>query len=163
MPDGPSGPVGSPPKRSPSWRRVIPGWPNASPAPCTTSPACRQRGRLRRPRPVPRGWAGRVTSASLQQARLPAPGLRRVLVGELGVCLAHTQDGAWFAIDDTCTHEDCSLSQGDLEDHAVECPCHGSRFDLTTGDVLNLPAVVPVRTHRVTVEGEAVRVEVEDG
>ncbi len=104
-----------------------------------------------------------MASASLQQAKLPAPGLRRVLVGELGVCLAHTQDGAWSAIDDTCTHEDCSLSHGDLEDHVVECPCHGSRFDLITGDVLNLPAVVPVRTHRVTVEGEAVRVEVEDG
>jgi len=82
-------------------------------------------------------------------------------VGELDVCLAHTQDGEWFAIDDTCTHEDCSLSQGDLEDYAVECPCHGSRFDLITGDVLNLPAVVPVRTHRVEVDGDTVRVEVE--
>ena len=112
---------------------------------------------------MPRGWAGRVASASLQQAKLPAPGLRRVLVGELGVCLAHTQDGAWFAIDDTCTHEDCSLSQGDLEDHAVECPCHGSRFDLITGDVLNLPTVLPVRTHRVTLEGGDVLVEVDDG
>ncbi len=104
-----------------------------------------------------------MASALLHQAELPVPGLRRIVVGELVVCLAHTRDGAWFAIDDTCTHEDCSLSQGDLDDHAVECPCHGSRFDLTTGDMLNLPAVLPVRTHRVTVEGGDVLVEVDDG
>ena len=104
-----------------------------------------------------------MASASIQQAELPAPALRRLLVGELEVCLAHTEAGAWFAIDDTCTHEDCSLSQGDLEEHTVECPCHGSRFDLETGDVLNLPAVVPVHTHRVVVDGELVRIEVADG
>jgi 3-phenylpropionate/trans-cinnamate dioxygenase ferredoxin component len=77
------------------------------------------------------------------------------------VCVAHTADGGWYAIDDTCTHEDCSLSEGELCDHLVECPCHGSRFDVRTGAVHNLPAVLPVGTHRVTVTGEQVVVEVD--
>ena len=101
-----------------------------------------------------------MDEAILAGPEIPAPGMRRVVVGELAVCVAHTEDGGWYAIDDTCTHEDCSLSEGDLSDHLVECPCHGSRFDVRTGDVLNLPAVLPLQTHRVTVVGDRVRVEV---
>jgi 3-phenylpropionate/trans-cinnamate dioxygenase ferredoxin subunit len=101
-----------------------------------------------------------MDEAILAGPEIPAPGMRRVVVGELAVCVAHTEDGGWYAIDDTCTHEDCSLSEGDLSDHLVECPCHGSRFDVRTGDVLNLPAVLPLQTHRVTVVGDQVRVEV---
>ncbi len=64
------------------------------------------------------------------------------MVGDLAVCVAHTADGGWYAIDDTCTHEDCSLSEGELCDHLVECPCHGSRFDVRTGAV-HQPACRP--------------------
>jgi 3-phenylpropionate/trans-cinnamate dioxygenase ferredoxin component len=102
-----------------------------------------------------------VDAAILEGAEIPAPGMRQVLVGEAAVCVAHTEDGGWYAIDDSCTHEDCSLSKGDLSDHLVECPCHGSQFDVRTGDVLNLPAVLPVHTHQVTVVGDRVRVEVD--
>lgn len=93
-------------------------------------------------------------------AREVAPGeMRRLELGEAVVCLAHTGDGGWWAIDDTCSHADCSLSGGDLVDDQVECPCHGSRFDVRTGEVLCLPAVLPVRTHLVTVEGDRVVVQ----
>ncbi len=101
-----------------------------------------------------------VDEAILQCSEILPAEMRRVLVGDLAVCVAHAEDGGWYAIDDTCTHEDCSLSEGDLSDHLVECPCHGSRFDVRTGDVLNLPAVLPLQTHRVTVVGDQVRVEV---
>ncbi|MGH7641994.1 MAG: non-heme iron oxygenase ferredoxin subunit [Candidatus Dormibacteria bacterium] len=93
-------------------------------------------------------------------SQVPPDEMRQVVVGELAICLAHTRDGGWYAIDDTCTHEDCSLSEGELSDHSVECPCHGSRFDLRTGDVLTLPAVLAVQTHRVVVVGEQIRLEV---
>jgi 3-phenylpropionate/trans-cinnamate dioxygenase ferredoxin subunit len=102
-----------------------------------------------------------VDEAILQCSEILPAEMRRVLVGDLAVCVAHTEDGGWYAIDDTCTHEDCSLSEGELSDHLVECPCHGSRFDVRTGDVGNLPAVLPVQTHRVTVTGEQVLVEVD--
>jgi len=101
-----------------------------------------------------------VDEAILQCSEIPPAEMRRVLVGDVAVCVAHTEDGGWYAIDDTCTHEDCSLSEGELSDHLVECPCHGSRFDVRTGDVVNLPALLPVQTHRVTVTGEQVLVEV---
>jgi len=84
----------------------------------------------------------------------------RVEIDDVPVAIFNV-GGTFYAIDDTCTHEDCSLSQGELTDHLVECPCHGSRFDVRTGEVLNLPAVIPVGTHRVAVTGDQVLVDVD--
>lgn len=72
--------------------------------------------------------------------------------------------GELFAIDDTCTHQDASLSDGFVEDCLVECPLHAACFDLRTGRPTGPPAKRAVRTHRVEVldgvvwvaEGEAV-------
>ena len=67
--------------------------------------------------------------------------------------------GEFFACDDTCSHAEASLSEGDLDPDActVECPLHGSTFDLRSGDPLTLPAVEPVAVHRVTVEDGLIR------
>lgn len=71
------------------------------------------------------------------------------------VALFHTDDGEFFAIDDTCTHQDASLADGWLEGCEVECPLHASRFDLRTGAVDAPPAKRPVRTHEVSIiDGE---------
>jgi 3-phenylpropionate/trans-cinnamate dioxygenase ferredoxin subunit len=69
--------------------------------------------------------------------------------------------GRFYAIDDTCTHEKASLSEGDLLDTVVECPRHGAQFDLATGRVLSLPAVKDVRAYRVSVEGDEVKIYLE--
>jgi 3-phenylpropionate/trans-cinnamate dioxygenase ferredoxin subunit len=63
-------------------------------------------------------------------------------------------DGDFYALDDTCSHAEASLSEGDLDPDrcAIECPLHGSSFDLRTGDPLTLPAVEPVRVHQVEVD-----------
>ena len=61
-------------------------------------------------------------------------------------------DGELFAIDDTCTHQDASLSDGWLEGCAVECPLHAACFDLRTGHPTGPPAKKAVRTHGVVVE-----------
>lgn len=98
----------------------------------------------------------------LRAVMVEAAGLRRLEAGNPVVCLAPTDDGRWYAVDDTCTHEDCSLSDGDLDDHTVECPCHGSRFDLIPGAALNLPAVLAVRVHQVEVKGREVVVTVDE-
>ncbi|AXB42767.1 bifunctional 3-phenylpropionate/cinnamic acid dioxygenase ferredoxin subunit [Amycolatopsis albispora] len=58
-------------------------------------------------------------------------------------------DGEFYAIDDTCTHQDASLSDGWLEGCAVECPLHAACFDLRTGRPSGPPAKKPVRTHEV--------------
>jgi 3-phenylpropionate/trans-cinnamate dioxygenase ferredoxin subunit len=69
-------------------------------------------------------------------------------------------EGTVHAIDDSCSHEDASLSDGWVEDCYVECPLHGSRFDLRTGEPEDPPAYEPVRVHAVAVEDGVVYVEV---
>ncbi len=70
-------------------------------------------------------------------------------------------DGQFFATTDICSHEYAELSEGflDTDDCAIECPLHGSRFDIRTGAVLSLPAYEPIATYPVRVEGEDVLVE----
>jgi 3-phenylpropionate/trans-cinnamate dioxygenase ferredoxin subunit len=74
------------------------------------------------------------------------------------IAIFHTDDGEFFAVDDTCTHQDASLADGWLEGCEVECPLHASRFDLRTGAVDAPPAKLPIRTHAVTVSDETVYV-----
>ena len=71
--------------------------------------------------------------------------------------------GELLAIEDRCSHDDGSLLEGDvdLENCTVECPRHGSLFDLRTGKPLTLPAYVPVDTFPVLVEDGVIRVEVD--
>ncbi len=90
---------------------------------------------------------------------VPADSLKLVMAGDAAICLAHAEDGRFYAIDDTCTHENFSLSQGELWGLDVECPQHGSKFNLANGKVTGLPAVMPAKTYPVTVEGTDVFVE----
>jgi 3-phenylpropionate/trans-cinnamate dioxygenase ferredoxin subunit len=71
--------------------------------------------------------------------------------------------GELLAIEDRCTHDNGILFEGliDMEKCTVECPRHGSLFDLRTGRPLNLPAYVPVDTFPVSVDGDMIRVEVD--
>jgi 3-phenylpropionate/trans-cinnamate dioxygenase ferredoxin component len=74
------------------------------------------------------------------------------------LALCNTGDGI-FAIDDVCTHDGGPLDQGTLDGKEIECPRHGARFDVTTGRALCLPAVRPVRTYPVRLEGGEVEVD----
>jgi nitrite reductase/ring-hydroxylating ferredoxin subunit len=80
-------------------------------------------------------------------------------VGGTRIAIAKVGD-AFYAFDDTCPHQGCSLADGELEETIVTCPCHGSQFDVTTGDVLRGPAREPVRSYPVGLEGNALQVEV---
>jgi 3-phenylpropionate/trans-cinnamate dioxygenase ferredoxin subunit len=91
---------------------------------------------------------------------LPADSMKHVRVGGLELCLAHAEDGEFYALNDVCTHEEFNLSDGELWGLEVECPQHASRFDLRDGHVTGLPAVVAAKTYPVTVEGGDVYVEV---
>ena len=69
--------------------------------------------------------------------------------------------GTYYAFDDACTHEQCSLAeQGELAGTTLTCTCHGSEFDVRTGKVLAPPATVPVKVFRTRVEGDALQIEV---
>ncbi|MBI4597123.1 MAG: non-heme iron oxygenase ferredoxin subunit [Candidatus Omnitrophica bacterium] len=71
--------------------------------------------------------------------------------------VCHTETG-FYAVDDTCTHDDGPLGDGWLEGDAIECPRHGARFDVTTGKVLALPAAVAIKSYPVRVDGDDVKV-----
>jgi 3-phenylpropionate/trans-cinnamate dioxygenase ferredoxin subunit len=87
--------------------------------------------------------------------------LKRVEVGDIPICLARLDSGEIFAISDACSHEEIELSDGDLDGEDVECPAHGSRFNVRTGAVSGLPADTPVATYPVSVEDGEIFVEVE--
>ena len=91
---------------------------------------------------------------------VPLESLKKVEAGSTPVCLAHAEDGNFYALNDTCTHEEFSLSDGELWEMDVECPQHGSRFNLVTGKVTGLPAVIAATTYTVTLEGDEVFIEV---
>jgi 3-phenylpropionate/trans-cinnamate dioxygenase ferredoxin subunit len=86
--------------------------------------------------------------------------MRTVVVDGEEICLAHAEDGNYYAIGDMCTHEEFSLGEGELWGLDVECPAHGSRFNLRTGEVTGLPAVVPAKTYPVIVEDDDVYIEI---
>jgi nitrite reductase/ring-hydroxylating ferredoxin subunit len=69
-------------------------------------------------------------------------------------------DGQAYAFDDACTHAQCSLSGGEVEDGAVICPCHFAAFDIATGEVRTGPAQTALRCYRAHIAGGALTVEV---
>ena len=92
-----------------------------------------------------------------------APGTaRRFQVGDRQVALVRIEDD-FYALGDTCSHEDYSLSEGEVvaEERQIECWKHGSAFDLLTGQPCSLPATIPVPVYVITVDGDDVLVEVQ--
>jgi 3-phenylpropionate/trans-cinnamate dioxygenase ferredoxin subunit len=92
-----------------------------------------------------------------------APGERRLVEWdelEIGV---FNCGGTVYAIEDRCSHDDGPLIEGELDDQActIECPRHGSLFDITTGKPMTLPAYVPVDTFPVIIEDDTIKLEVE--
>ena len=69
-------------------------------------------------------------------------------------------DGELYAIEDVCTHDGGPLVEGEiLNGHEVQCPRHGARFDIRTGEALSMPAFTPTETYEVLVDGDEVWVE----
>jgi nitrite reductase/ring-hydroxylating ferredoxin subunit len=97
---------------------------------------------------------GRLRVAAV--ADLAEGKLMRVEANGHPLCLARVKGGGFFAVDDRCTHEEVELSSGYLDGFEVECPMHGSRFDVRDGEVCGLPATISTTTYAVEVEGDDV-------
>ena len=91
---------------------------------------------------------------------IPAGRVKVVEVGEeeVAVCNVH---GEFYAIANICTHDEGPLGEGYLVGDQIECPRHGARFSVRTGEVKVLPAIMPVPTFQVKVEGENILVDVD--
>ena len=85
----------------------------------------------------------------------------RVTVGETRIAVFRVADEV-FAIGDLCSHAEASLAEGEVYGTDVECPRHGSEFDLRTGAPLSLPATRPVPVYEVTIEDGNVYLFLED-
>ncbi len=70
--------------------------------------------------------------------------------------------GQYYAIEDVCTHDDGPIGEGELYGYEIECPRHGARFDIRTGAVTRMPAVVPVKWFPTRVEGDEIQVGLDD-
>lgn len=90
-----------------------------------------------------------MTPGSVRQITAP---------GGATIALYRLADG-FYATDDICSHGAAFLSEGDIEGEDIMCPFHGGTFDIRTGEPTAAPCVVPIRTHVVTLEGDAVYIE----
>ena len=87
-----------------------------------------------------------------------SPGnMKMVEVGDDQVLLANVE-GFIYACDDVCTHAFAPLSRGDLDGEQVECPLHGSVFNVTTGEVIGTPADENLRVFQVRIDGQDILV-----
>lgn len=82
----------------------------------------------------------------------------QAIVGGRKVAMVRAEDGSVHAVQDECSHQDVSLSEGEVEDCSIECWLHGSTFDLRTGEPQSLPATEPIEVYSVRVDGEDVYV-----
>jgi 3-phenylpropionate/trans-cinnamate dioxygenase ferredoxin subunit len=85
------------------------------------------------------------------------PGSREVFDVEGYYVAVFNVDGKYYAIEDVCTHDDGPLAEGELCAFEIECPRHGARFDIRTGAVLRMPAVVPVKAFPVQIVGDEIQ------
>lgn len=98
------------------------------------------------------GSAGELRPGTMKRVDLRG---RRILLANV--------DGRLCAVNDTCTHEDASLSTGVLKGELVKCPLHGSRFNVCTGKVLEEPAEENLKTYPVRQEGERILIGLPEG
>ena len=76
----------------------------------------------------------------------------------LRVALIKLEDGI-YCIEDICTHDEGPVAEGPVEGEVIECPRHGAKFDIKTGAVVSMPAITPVRTFPVRVQGSEIEID----
>jgi 3-phenylpropionate/trans-cinnamate dioxygenase ferredoxin subunit len=95
-----------------------------------------------------------TTLAKVAKASEIGPGDRKIVELDGTFIAVFNVGGQYYAIEDVCTHDDGPVAEGELDGYEIECPRHGARFDIRDGRVLRFPAIMPVRSFKVTVEGD---------
>jgi 3-phenylpropionate/trans-cinnamate dioxygenase ferredoxin subunit len=81
----------------------------------------------------------------------------KIVLGDTDVCVARIGEDV-FAVADTCSHSEASLSEGEINNHKIECWLHGAEFDLRTGEALTPPATEALEVFAVHRDGDAVTI-----
>ena len=90
---------------------------------------------------------------------LPKGSMKHADVSGISLAIYNVNDKI-YATTDICSHHQCLLTGGILSDTTVECPCHGGKFDVTTGAALALPSVIPIKTYQTRIINQDIEVEV---
>ncbi len=101
-----------------------------------------------------------MTFVKVGPAKLLPEGTMKEVDAEGHILLVANLGGSWFAIGNICTHMGCHLSQGQIVGQNVICPCHGSTFDLKTGQLVRGPAKRPEPSYLVKVEDGELSIDV---
>ncbi|MCL6443810.1 non-heme iron oxygenase ferredoxin subunit [Alicyclobacillus cycloheptanicus] len=91
---------------------------------------------------------------------VPLGDMKNYSIEDVDIDVYHLEDG-WYATSDMCTHQDCSLSEGEIEGSEIVCRCHGGAFDIRTGVATRMPCAIPVETFAVRVRDGFVEVELD--
>jgi 3-phenylpropionate/trans-cinnamate dioxygenase ferredoxin subunit len=91
---------------------------------------------------------------------IPPGRIRVVELEEEDVALCNV-DGEIYAVANVCTHDGGPLGDGYLLGDEIECPRHGARFNVRTGEVKSLPAIMPIPTLEVKIEGDEIWIDIE--
>jgi len=94
-----------------------------------------------------------------KKTEIPEGAAHRVVVDGTEVLLCNV-GGEFYAVEDICTHDGGALDQGELEGARIVCPRHGATFDVRTGEALTLPAVMPLPTYPLRIDGDDIYVTV---
>jgi ferredoxin-NADP reductase/nitrite reductase/ring-hydroxylating ferredoxin subunit len=89
---------------------------------------------------------------------IPSTKMKEIQVDGENICVANVE-GKYYAIGSICTHEGGPLADGTLEGYEVECPWHGSKFEVRTGEVTNPPASEPEPVYEVKVDGNNILIK----
>lgn len=81
----------------------------------------------------------------------------KVSLGDSEVCVVRIEEDV-FAVADTCSHSDASLSEGDVTEYKIECWLHGAEFDLRSGEVVTPPATQPLKKYQVLRDGDTITI-----
>jgi nitrite reductase/ring-hydroxylating ferredoxin subunit len=74
-------------------------------------------------------------------------GLQVIIEGYPPLAVFHLEDGEFYVTDDTCTHGDASLADGEIDGCEVECPFHAGAFDIKTGEACGAPCTIDLKTY----------------
>ena len=97
---------------------------------------------------------------TVKASEIPVGGLKAVDLRGTRIAIANV-DGTYYAFDEACTHEQCSLVEnGELAGATVTCVCHGSEFDVRTGHVLVSPARLPLNVYPIRVDDDVLLIDV---
>lgn len=105
-----------------------------------------------------------VTKTKIKKSEILLGKAKSYLIGETKIIISNI-NGSYYAIGDICSHDEGELLNGEcnlIEDCLIECPRHGARFNLKTGNAVRMPAVAPIPTFKVNILKDELEILIEE-